>query len=264
MSDLALVLALLISAIVMFAIGRPRMDSVALMMIVALPLGFITVVTTVASFQKIFSSVPAVGYWAQHNAFKDALASGATSFGAAKSVPAMEAVVRNTFIQGTLSIVFLVLALVVITTSVLATIRAFRSTEVVDHADRRPAGEQRRRRAVQPQLRRLRQVDRGELRARELVVDQGAQHLHRGLHGTRRAQRVVVGAGRPHHHPRPGTAGRGADHGLRPRARGTGGRRPGPGLGAGVRRRGVSPDCDPAGRGRDGESSPWRGEPRDA
>ena len=103
--------------------------------IVALPLGFITVVTTVASFQKIFSSVPAVGYWAQHNAFKDALASGATSFGAAKSVPAMEAVVRNTFIQGTLSIVFLVLALVVITTSMLATIRAFRSTEVVDHAD---------------------------------------------------------------------------------------------------------------------------------
>ena len=103
--------------------------------IVALPLGFITVVTTVASFQKIFSSVPAVGYWAQHNAFKDALASGATSFGAAKSVPAMEAVVRNTFIQGTLSIVFLVLALVVITTSVLATVRAFRGTEVIDHQD---------------------------------------------------------------------------------------------------------------------------------
>lgn len=44
MSDLALVLALLISAIVMFAIGRPRMDAVALMMIVALPLsGVITV-----------------------------------------------------------------------------------------------------------------------------------------------------------------------------------------------------------------------------
>ena len=103
--------------------------------IVALPLAFITVVTTVASFQKIFSSVPAVGYWAQHRAFQDALAAGKTSFGAAKSVPAMEAVVRNTFIQGTLSIVFLVLALVVITTSVLATVRAFRGTEVIDHQD---------------------------------------------------------------------------------------------------------------------------------
>ncbi|HAY87528.1 MAG TPA: carbon starvation protein A, partial [Micrococcus luteus] len=59
--------------------------------IVALPLAFITVVTTVASFQKIFSSIPAVGYWAQHRAFQDALAAGKTSFGAAKSVPAMEA-----------------------------------------------------------------------------------------------------------------------------------------------------------------------------
>ena len=103
--------------------------------IVALPLAFITVVTTVASFQKIFSSIPAVGYWAQHRAFQDALAAGKTSFGAAKSVPAMEAVVRNTFIQGTLSVVFLVLALIVITTSVLATVRAFRGTEVIDHQD---------------------------------------------------------------------------------------------------------------------------------
>ncbi|MGS7219872.1 carbon starvation CstA family protein [Micrococcus luteus] len=103
--------------------------------IVALPLAFITVVTTVASLYKIFSPIPAVGYWAQHRAFQDALAAGQTSFGAAKSVPAMEAVVRNTFIQGTLSVVFLTLALIVITTSVLATVRAFRSTEVVDHQD---------------------------------------------------------------------------------------------------------------------------------
>ncbi|MDY6055683.1 carbon starvation CstA family protein [Micrococcus sp.] len=103
--------------------------------IVALPLAFITVVTTVASLQKIFSPVPAVGYWAQHRAFQDALAAGQTSFGAARSVPAMEAVVRNTFIQGTLSVVFFVLALIVIATALAATVRAFRSTEVVDHQD---------------------------------------------------------------------------------------------------------------------------------
>lgn len=47
----------------------------------------------------------------------------------------MEAVVRNTAIQGTLSAVFLVLALIVITTSALATVRAFRGTEVIDHQD---------------------------------------------------------------------------------------------------------------------------------
>ena len=38
----------------------------------------------------------------------------------------MEAVVRNTFIQGTLSIVFVVLAIIVIATSIIATIKAYR------------------------------------------------------------------------------------------------------------------------------------------
>ncbi|MBP2412103.1 carbon starvation protein [Arthrobacter stackebrandtii] len=94
---------------------------------VALPLVFVTVVTVVASFQKIFSTVPAVGYWAQHNAFKAALAAGETSHGTAKTVEAMEAVVRNTFVQGTLSIIFVVLSLIVITTAVMVTVRSIKA-----------------------------------------------------------------------------------------------------------------------------------------
>ncbi len=48
---LVLVLVLLIAAIVMFAIGRPRMDVVATLMIVALPLtGILTVPETLAGF----------------------------------------------------------------------------------------------------------------------------------------------------------------------------------------------------------------------
>lgn len=94
---------------------------------VALPLVFVTVVTVVASSQKIFSTVPAVGYWAQHNAFKQALADGKISFGSAKNVEAMEAVVRNTFVQGTLSIIFVVLSLIVIATAVMVTIRAIKA-----------------------------------------------------------------------------------------------------------------------------------------
>jgi hypothetical protein len=51
MSDLEIVLLLLASAVVMFAVGRPRMDAVALMMIVALPLtGVIGVKDAVAGF----------------------------------------------------------------------------------------------------------------------------------------------------------------------------------------------------------------------
>ena len=94
---------------------------------VALPLAFVTVVTVVASFQKIFSPVPAVGYWAQHTAFKTALANGETSHGTAKTVEAMEAVVRNTFVQGSLSIIFVVLSLIVIATAILVTIRAIKA-----------------------------------------------------------------------------------------------------------------------------------------
>lgn len=95
--------------------------------IVILPLAFVTVVTVVASFQKIFSPVPAVGYWAQHNAFKQALADGKTKFGNAPNVEAMEAVVRNTTVQGTLSIIFVVLSIIVIATAVLVSIRSLRA-----------------------------------------------------------------------------------------------------------------------------------------
>ncbi len=95
--------------------------------IIIAPLAFVTVVTVVASFQKIFSTVPGVGYWAQHRAFQDALAEGKTSFGTAKTVEAMEAVVRNTAVQGTLSIIFVVLSIIVITTAVLVSVRSIRA-----------------------------------------------------------------------------------------------------------------------------------------
>jgi carbon starvation protein len=94
--------------------------------VIILPMAFAAVVTITASLYKIFSPVPAIGYWAQHFAFRDALHAGKTSFGTAKSVEAMQAVVRNTFIQGTLSIVFMVLTLIVIVAAVAATIRSVR------------------------------------------------------------------------------------------------------------------------------------------
>lgn len=94
--------------------------------IVVLPLAFAAVVTITASYQKIFSSTPAVGYFANNAAFSKALADGKKEFGTAKSVAAMEAVVRNTAIQGWLSVIFVVLTIIVIATAVLATIKAFR------------------------------------------------------------------------------------------------------------------------------------------
>jgi len=101
----------------------------------ALPLAFAAVVTITASFLKIFSTVPAVGYWANHTAFKGALEAGEQSFGAAKTPEAIEAVVRNTFVQGTLSIVFVTLAIIVIAAAICATVKSFQSRGGVSTED---------------------------------------------------------------------------------------------------------------------------------
>ncbi|MCP9001612.1 carbon starvation protein A [Pseudarthrobacter sp. RMG13] len=95
--------------------------------IVAVPLAFAAVVTITASYQKIFSSTPAVGYFANNAAFSKALADGKTEFGSAKSVVAMEAVVRNTAIQGWLSVIFVVLSIIVIAMAIASTVKAFRN-----------------------------------------------------------------------------------------------------------------------------------------
>ncbi|MGO3833289.1 MAG: carbon starvation CstA family protein [Microbacteriaceae bacterium] len=95
--------------------------------VVIVPLAFAVVVTFVASWQKIFSSDPKVGYFANHNAFKAALADGQTSFGAAGDVEAMQAVVRNTGVQGWLSVIFLVLSIIVIVAAGVACLKAYRN-----------------------------------------------------------------------------------------------------------------------------------------
>ncbi len=119
-----LLAAIALAVCLAIAARRGRIEG---LWVIILPLAFATVVTVTASMYKIFSSVPAVGYWAQNAAYRQALADGKTSFGNAKTVEAMEAVVRNTFIQGTLSILFVVLALVVIVTAVLATVKSLRN-----------------------------------------------------------------------------------------------------------------------------------------
>lgn len=68
-------------------------------------------------------------------AFRDALAAGETSFGTATTVQAMEAVVRNTMVQGVLSVTFLVLAVIVIVISLAKVFRALRPGAVIDRED---------------------------------------------------------------------------------------------------------------------------------
>jgi carbon starvation protein len=93
-----------------------------------IPLLWDLTVTMTASWQKIFSGDPKVGYWTQHFQYRNAKDAGETTFGAAKNAGELDAVIRNTFIQGTLSIVFALLVLIVFITGVIMVIRFLRAT----------------------------------------------------------------------------------------------------------------------------------------
>ena len=90
------------------------------------PLLWDLTVTMTASWQKIFSGRPDVGYWTQHHQCRDAQDAGKTRFGTAKNAAKCTTVIRNTFIQGTLSIVFAVLVVIVFVAGVIVALRAIR------------------------------------------------------------------------------------------------------------------------------------------
>lgn len=108
-NQLLAAIALTVVTVILFKRGQVKWAWIP-----GLPLIWDVIVTMSASWQKIFSSNPSIGYWAQHRAFADAKAQGLTTFKTAKTTDAIDAVIRNTFIQGTLSIVFAVLVLIVI------------------------------------------------------------------------------------------------------------------------------------------------------
>ncbi|MGV1029173.1 MAG: carbon starvation CstA family protein [Dermatophilaceae bacterium] len=91
------------------------------------PLLWVLTVTMTASWQKIFSSDPKIGYWSNHQAFVDARNAGKTSFGTATNVAQMDAVIRNTAIQTGLSILFATLVAVVFVTGVVVSVKALRA-----------------------------------------------------------------------------------------------------------------------------------------
>ncbi|MTK30094.1 carbon starvation protein A, partial [Nocardia seriolae] len=108
----------------------------------ALPLVWDLTVTMTASFQKIFSGDPKIGYWTLHYntidkqntyiAIRDSngqlpLPKGVKDLAALNTqISNMDKIIRNTFIQGTLSIVFAVMVLIVALVGLWVVIRTLR------------------------------------------------------------------------------------------------------------------------------------------
>ncbi|OBG27553.1 carbon starvation CstA family protein [Mycobacterium sp. 852002-51057_SCH5723018] len=90
------------------------------------PLLWDLAVTLTASWQKIFSGDPAVGYWTQHSQYLAAKNAGKTAFGSAKNAHQMSEVIRNTFIQGTLSILFALVVVIVLIVGIVVSLRVIR------------------------------------------------------------------------------------------------------------------------------------------
>lgn len=92
-----------------------------------IPLAWDLIVTMTASWQKVFSSNPAIGYWQQHSDFQNAKDQGLDTFKTTKTADEIDAVIRNTFIQGSLSIIFAVLVLIVAISATFVCVKAIRN-----------------------------------------------------------------------------------------------------------------------------------------
>ncbi len=90
------------------------------------PLLWDLAVTLTASWQKIFSADPAVGYWTEHSKYLAAKHAGKTAFGSAKNAHQLDEVIRNTFIQGTLSFLFAVAVVIVLIAGIVVALGAIR------------------------------------------------------------------------------------------------------------------------------------------
>jgi carbon starvation protein len=94
--------------------------------VTGLPLAWDAVVTLTASYQKVFSDDPKIGFFAQRDTFQDAIDAGEV-LAPAKSMDDMHAVVTNSTVDGVLAALFAVLIVIVIADAARIWVRAIRA-----------------------------------------------------------------------------------------------------------------------------------------
>jgi carbon starvation protein len=96
--------------------------------VTGIPLAWDAAVTLTASWQKVFSADPRIGFFAQRERFSTALEDGKV-LAPAKNLDDMQAVVTNSTVDGVLAALFAVLVILVIANAALVCWRAIRSRE---------------------------------------------------------------------------------------------------------------------------------------
>ncbi|GAB3298152.1 carbon starvation CstA family protein [Parasphingorhabdus pacifica] len=123
-NQLLAAIALAVATTILIRTGRAKYAWVTLV-----PLAFDTVVTLTASWQKVFSADPQIGFFAQRAVYQEAIAAGETSKGAASTVAEMEKVVLNSTVDGVLSVLFATLIIIVLVDAMRVWVKALRAPE---------------------------------------------------------------------------------------------------------------------------------------
>jgi carbon starvation protein len=122
-NQLLAAVALTVATVILVKSGRLKWAWVT-----AIPLAWDAAVTLTASYQKIFSDDPRMGFFAQRERFADALDQGQV-LAPARNLAQMREVVTNSTVDGVLSVLYAVLIIIVIGAGAWTCVKALRSPE---------------------------------------------------------------------------------------------------------------------------------------
>jgi carbon starvation protein len=128
-NQLLAAVALTVCTTILIKSGRAKYAWVTL-----IPLAWDAAVTLVASWQKIFSADPKLGFFAQRERYAAALERGEV-LAPAKDIDDMQTVVVNSTVDGVLSVLFAVLIIIVIANAMVIWYRALTSSELLPSAE---------------------------------------------------------------------------------------------------------------------------------
>ena len=123
-NQLLAAVGLAVATTILIKSGRAKYAWVTLV-----PLAWDAVVTLTASWQKVFSADPKLGFFAQGASYQAAIDAGQTSKGSAHTVEEMHKVVTNSTVDGVLTVLFAVLIIIVLLDAVRVWVAALRATE---------------------------------------------------------------------------------------------------------------------------------------